>query len=515
MNTREHFEDQKFFLIAGLLLFIETQIVLSLGSRGSQSISSAGRIEFSYIIFSDNDLIKAKNVWTGNVDFQSTDAAKVILEVINRLNGYGGGVLLINSSLHLSRQVMLDNVSNVKIVGINLPTLTFELPFEVLGLDKGISILIRNSTNITIEGIDFLYASDRTAKHIKFRSMNKGIIIRNCMFGSFMPPEETQPESYFIPHDSIALSPTDGAVTGDVHVVYNFVFEGNYATGAAVDFIAMHNVKNFVIQNNTFIDAAARRWDKMNGSVTNIVGGNSITITGENGIIKNNVFKRVQQPENFYNVNDVTYAKHMGGVLLTYAGTQIAKNVTISNNMFEKTKMGIALDAGMQNITIIDNIIVINASKYAREDGIAIRDNVKYVKVISNKVYGAYGSSIKTGYDSDNIIIQDNWIDSGQREGIRIAINSTNIQIVGNTVKNNGQDLSCSSTDTRRAGVRVEGINVSIINNTICDDQTTPTQTYGIAIEETASDIYIARNVIYGNVTADIRNQGKNVIIED
>jgi len=327
-----------------------------------------------------------------------------------------------------------------------------------------------------------------------------------------MPPPEPQPESYFVPHDSIALSPTDGAVEGDVHVIYNFVFEGNYASGAAVDFIALHNVKNFVIQNNIFIDAAARRWDKMDGSVTNIVGGNSITITGENGIIKNNTFRRVQQPEIFYNEK---YVKHMGGVLLTNAGTRIAKNITISNNVFEKTKMGVALDAGMENITIIDNIIVIDASKYGCEDGIAIRGLTKHVKVISNKICNPYTNGVKIGSGSDDIIVQDNWIDSAQREGIRIEINSTNIQIIGNTVKNNGQDLSLSLTDARRAGIGVRGINVSIVNNIICDDQTTPTQTYGIAIEETASDIYIARNVIYGNITADIRNRGKNVIIED
>jgi hypothetical protein len=499
-----------------LIIFSETcQLKTSEASKdilSFQDIRSIGRIMAGYIIFVDGNLIKCKNVHTGTVDFQATDATDIILKTINALKASGGGVLLINSSLQLNKQIILDNLSNIKLIGINLPTLAFNIPLEDLSSDRGVSLLIRNCKNIVIEGLDFLYNSDRTAKYIKFRFVNNNITIRNCIFRSRMPPLEPQPESYFVPHDGISLSPTDGAVDGDVHVIYGFVFERNYASGAAVDFIALHNVKNFVIQNNTFIDAAARRWDKMIGNVTNIVGGNCITITGEDGIIRNNVLKRVQQPEIFYNG---IYVKHMGGILLTYAGTRIARNIIISNNVFENTKMGVALDPGMENITIADNIMIINASKYGLEDGIAIRGSTKNVRVVSNKVYNSYANGVKIGLGSYAVIVQNNWIDSAQREGIRIEINSTGHQIFGNIIKNNGRDLSLSSTDARRAGIGVRGNNILIINNTIYDDQTPPTQTFGIAIEETASDIYIAGNIIYGNVSADIRNRGENVKIED
>lgn len=500
---------QNFLLFVFLLILVGSPAVLSsLGWQDFPSILSIGRVTTSYLIFKEGDLIKAKNVLTGAIDFQGADATEVISRVIYDMNVSGGGVLLINSSLQLGRQIVLDSISNIKIVGIHLPTLAFKLPLEDLGSDKGVSLLIRNSNNITIERIDFFYDSDRTAKHIKFRFVNKGIVIRNSMFRSRMPPQEPQPESYFVPHDSIALSPADAA-SGE-HLLEDFTFEGNYASGSAVDFIAIHNVRNFVIRDNFFIDAAARRWDKMIGNVTNAIGGNSITITGENGIISKNVFIRKNQPEIFYG----SYVKHMGGILLTYVDSLVARDIIVSNNVFNGTKMGIALDAGMENITITGNVIYVNASRYGREDGIAVRSASKSINITLNRVFKPYRNGIVLAVKSSDCLVDGNFLEYAQREGIRIEGNSTNHYITNNIVKNNGQDLSLSLTDARRAGIGVRGINITIIGNIIFDDQSIPTQTFGMAIELTALKIFIEDNYTYGNVTADIRNLGEDVVIK-
>ncbi len=86
--------------------------------------------------------------------------------------------------------------------------------------ESGFIMLIRNISNIAVEDLDFFYDSDKTAQFVKFRFVNKGITIRNCMFRSGLPPSESHEELYFVSYDAISLSVTEGA-TGE-HMIQNF-----------------------------------------------------------------------------------------------------------------------------------------------------------------------------------------------------------------------------------------------------------------------------------------------------
>lgn len=148
----------------------------------------------------------------------------------------------------------------------------------------------------------------------------------------------------------------------------------------------------------------------------------------------------------------------------------VAPESIITNNTIHSTSNGI-LSSGQKSI-ISNNYVYTGGGQYVT--GITIEAS--------------------TGVES---IISNNYIEHSGSHGILIKANKCNV--TGNVVKNSGI-YSASS------GIYIDsGINHTIVaNNTLFDDQGTPTQNYGINIASGCDYIFVSNNDIFDNSTGVI-----------
>jgi len=74
----------------------------------------------SYIIFKEGSKIKAKNGRTGQIEYEDTDAANIIQDVLDALGSNGGQILIKRGEYEISQTISLNNVNNVIISGENV-----------------------------------------------------------------------------------------------------------------------------------------------------------------------------------------------------------------------------------------------------------------------------------------------------------------------------------------------------------------------------------------------------------
>jgi len=89
---------------------------------------------------------------------------------------------------------------------------------------------------------------------------------------------------------------------------------------------------------------------------------------------------------------------------------------------------------------------------------------------------------------------------------------NSNIVIIGNTCKNNAVDEGIKVWDNGTAGLGA--LDVYIEGNRCFDDQGTPTQGYGIVIQNQADYVMIVNNNVRGNATGSIVSGGSGTNIE-
>ncbi len=212
------------------------------------------------------------------------------------------------------------------------------------------------------------------------------------------------------------------------------------------------------------------------------------------------------------NIHDNTITDTFGrGIYLHFD-----QDSMISNNILTKTPepleeiSGIVIDDGTKRIVIRGN----NISGYG--PGLMIVwGGCEDIIVEANGFFdapnsGGSGSGILVytstafGPPLRSLIIKGNICKGNALPGISVSASETIIE--GNICYNN--NMSCGVSPTRRAGILVQTgessmiSNVSIIGNRCFDDQSAPTQNYGVSISQTPNlitHILVSNNDLRGN----------------
>ena len=160
-----------------------------------------------------------------------------------------------------------------------------------------------------------------------------------------------------------------------------------------------------------------------------------------------------------------------------------SSNITISNNYVKSAEYsgiyvlnGASPKEPSENITITGNTVESSASLVAGEGAISINGTV-----------GGRGFIV-----SNNIIDDSGAVALGTAWGILLGYDNKDFVVSGNIVKN--------TTGVSTAGIRLaRSTNGRIINNRAYDDQVTPTQDYGLSVNDNQTNVYVGGNDFLGN----------------
>jgi len=429
---------------------------------------------FSYIIFKEGDLIKAKNGRTGQIEFQGSDASTVIQQAVDSVYNSGGGRILLRSGTY----ILLDTVilkDNVELEGEGYNTVLdtrvqagiFGAAINVDGSNTAIRNLRVIGDNSPIEAKLITIYPSKTISNIAIEN----IVIENASFQSLVASAE----------------PTLDYTVENVRVK-GCVFRN------AKDCLVVIGTKHrkVTVEDCIFIDD--------NQSATGIdVWQSDYAIRVVNNYIYNTrIGISINKSENGNYISDL-------------------HDVVVQGNYVNHTSgNGILVYSG-RDVVIRDNYVI-----GAAGDGIHIR----YMQYNSNKLYSwnviVEGNRIShCGFagimvlSSTDIIIKNNITEYNNKEGIKLYEETVGRKskhiIESNIIRNNSQESSGTYS-----GIYVSNITyASIKNNIIYDDQSTKTQSYGIAEVDDSDYNQIIGNICYGNINGNIRTVGPNTIVRD
>ncbi len=296
------------------------------------------------------------------------------------------------------------------------------------------------------------------------------------------------------------------------------------ANGADVSVIDTNGKTNIVIRD-LYIDGNSANQSALSNGIIDNVGSESKLI--ENVYISDVRDNGIDLGSNAIVNNCIidTFGASSSGdgiIIISDSGATISNNIVRNGTSSSSNGIGVASVAGQfERVTVVGNLIHNNGSH-----GI----NVEYslgVTVTGNVAYSNTKAGIAV-WDSENVTVSDNVAKSNTQAGIDInngdgaatvngvvvlgnqlyentlqginidlSVNSSNIDIAHNIIRNNGAE-----------GILIEGAadiaGLSIEFNRIYDDQGSPTQTYGIrnTSSGTITDFTELGNFYSGNTTA-------------
>lgn len=240
--------------------------------------------------------------------------------------------------------------------------------------------------------------------------------------------------------------------------VINCRIDTSLAEGIKCGGTSPYTSSNFVISNNTITNVQTDQ------------RGCIFLFESQDGVISNNCL--FGNPNATHGINGI-YQRGPGGSSPT--------NNIISNNRIEDVSgVGIEIQSG----------------------GVILSGNRIKLSGTGSDAMGIY---IGTGGDNSTII--GNSIENATQEGIELfsSASLTNVLINGNIIKN----TQASGTSNCAIRINCSGSgtisHVTISNNQLYDDQSSPTQEYGILVtgSGTASDIQVFGNYFSGNTIAN------------
>ena len=266
-------------------------------------------------------------------------------------------------------------------------------------------------------------------------------------------------------------------------------------------------VKNVFIRDIELYDC---RW-----GITSLITPNSENINID-GVI--HVVERVGINQRYaVNIDRETKnvnIKNIIGINIGALGLASAMNINASNLIsINAPVFGINIEttsgySQLENINISD-VYIEGAQSHCIEINTAKKVTIKGFTV---KQCGVSGIDI---FDSDEVKIIDGVSELNNRYGIIIWMSAKTprrIDIENVTARNNSQELA-GAYDGIRIGAAAE--EVSIINCRAYDDQTTPTQSYGIYIAGQDKKYKVMMNTVYGNINGQISfTAGKPVLLK-
>lgn len=204
---------------------------------------------------------------------------------------------------------------------------------------------------------------------------------------------------------------------------------------------------------------------------------------------------------------------------------QISKRVKVINNNLRDVMNGLDASNGGSHITFRDNTIEpsegsigirVTNTDNARSSPSNVKIINNYVKCIGSDDVGVFLVTSESHYQ-----IKDNWIEGAGDTGIQVG-RATNCRVVDNDVTLSGgrgiwippgaDDVTIrgnrvwnNAQNTRQqAGITLSTSNrVEVVGNTVFDDQSDPTQNWGIRDSSAdGANLILERNRVYGHRTA-------------
>ncbi len=429
-----------------------------------------------FIIYTNLDgNILAYNTKTNEVDFSGTDATTIIENAMN--------------SLDFNRK----HKQMVTIIGNYIVTSTIDIPsyttLQLIGNLKAknylSSTMIQNSDDV---------------------NGNRDIEI----FGGLINGNKANQDKQKISKHTIKIKNVDNFHIHDTEIINgwtsalrtsfsnNVVIENNIIDNSADDGIAINEETAFAIVRGNIIINSGQNETKFgapngieiqDGAHDVIVTNNTVINTLNTGIeVSTHPTSRIFFPSAPFNVvivgNTIIGANHNG---ITFDGEPnlILLNSTAYNNtIFDAGSTGIMINFG-KNILVNDNFISSSGGR-----GIII-------------------SQLGSGFNT----ISHNFITSSQKDGIKIEETSTNDNIYGNSVIDNGQSLSGAWS-----GIFIKGNNTKVKNNFLGETRTDleRTQKFGLFVDSKADSTVVIRNQFFNNIQiAQIKDLGTNSTLQD
>ena len=369
-----------------------------LNSEDKTDLLEYPELGVSYIIFQEGSTVHAKNGATEQIDYSGT--ASIIQDVIDVVNGTGGGVIFIKRGKY-ETQINLTDRQNIKIRGEGTD-------YESTGgtiirapdnLDD--HLIIIDGTNvyghrvdITIEDLTLNGASIyQTSGNLVDINDAYGVKIRNC--------ELRQAKDYAI--------------------------YGRGTLGAAEQ-ITIES--NFIRSGGIYVHAGSS-WYILNNEIAVTPDKDGITIYSQNSVAN------TIQGNTIYLCKDGIFVYN-----------QVRRLSIINNKIWMNNESGIDINSGCYDLIISGNIITSNNQKDVGKAGINIRNDVadRCEKIlITNNVFDDFQPTptqtyhIKMTDDTDNITITTN-VFGDYATGAMLLVGSNNViaNNIGYVTENSG-----------------------------------------------------------------------------
>jgi len=403
-------------------------------------------IEPSYVILTEDGIVKAKNGMTGRIEFSHTDASRVLQYAIDSLPD-DGSIFVKRGEYPLSKKVVLKD--NITIIGEGLATRFKKLTNEATFYGMNVS-------NVILEKFFF-----------------------DC---NGLTGQPTTAYATAIGFDSDGTKPLYNIVLRDIKT-YNGIgahihFWGidNYLVNVYID-VYLENVECDTNPKTDTISDPLLILDYVNGAT--LVNCRAHDAPTEGGIAANG--KNIE----LYNCSAWNCAQ--GLRIETFPRILGAGFVKVIGGKFFRNWRGIELFGGVFDSIRFGgrNVLIHGAAVYENSDtgillwGIGHHKNI----VISN------------------CIIEHNGYPD--REGIGILVQGSpaeDILIIGNVIRNNGfVRTECRNISLTAPGTEKKVKRVTIIGNEIYDDRDYPYVRWGIEFREgTIEDVVIVNNRFWG-----------------
>jgi hypothetical protein len=322
----------------------------------------------------------------------------------------------------------------------------------------------------------------------------------------------------------------DGNATGNpvnsnpIGTNEHIAFEANAGGGASsnvtiqnVKFINGNDVQSISLNSCNGCTITGNHWSNMGIGGTFDHDSSEIYLTGTGGTVTGNIFAaaglgvrtaiEVHQDSKLVTGNVVNGYRNC---IITSANQTVAHDFNISNNTCTNVYQGIqlwAVDGSWQGVTVAGNQISINrsaatwsvlgyesgidiypASSYGFTDLSITGNNIRFAAdtLATNNQSGGIALYNSTAIPLTNVAIKGNTIDSPFCAGVVVQAGAVSgLEVSGNLIVNPGttNNSSANCAGSYRAGIALIGntswVQSIVKNNTISDDQATPTMWYG------------------------------------
>lgn len=278
----------------------------------------------------------------------------------------------------------------------------------------------------------------------------------------------------------------------------NIQIDGNRAQQTSQDVLTFENVADFRMEGVYLHDGYSR--------LLTVSGRSSPSVIQRSGaILRGNIFEdTTNTAESMVKIQAMADVTIMGNLFRNGAGINLiagdgnSRNIVVNSNSFNNagsTVSQVFADGGVS--TILRGLTIIGNTFNGTGHGIEIGNYAEDGAISANTITGCGLEGIRLLANTKGFTVNGNAVRLCQRYGIHII--GTGHTISGNAAWNNGQGGAGFAGLVLDAATRI-----TVVGNSLFDDQGSPTQNYGIQFTGTVTSAIIVGNSLNGNSLAQV-----------